>query len=41
MKLKFEIYIKKLHYNKKVFCVKTFIKRFFYFVCCIFSKDLF
>ena len=28
------MYIKKLHYYQKVSCVKTFIKRFFYFLCC-------
>ena len=37
MKLNFEMYIKQLHYYQKVFCVKAF-KRFFYFLCCIFSK---
>ena len=38
MKLKFEMYIKKLHYYQKVSCIKTFKRRFFYFLCCIFSK---
>ena len=31
------LYIKKLHYQK-VSCVKTFKQKFFYFLCCIFSK---
>ena len=30
-KLKFEMYIKKLHYHQKASCVKTFKRRFFYF----------
>ena len=38
MKLKFEIYIKKLHYYQKASCGKILIRRFFYFLCCIFSK---
>ena len=38
MKLKFEMYIKKLHYYQKVSSVKTFKRRFFYLLCCIFSK---
>ena len=38
MKLKFEVYIKKLRYYQKASCVKTFKRRFFYFLCCIFSK---
>ena len=41
MKLNFEMYIQKLHYYQKRSCSKTFIKRFFYFLCCIFSKDVF
>ena len=41
MKLIFEMYIKKLHYYKKVSCVKTFMKRFFYFLSYKFSKDVF
>ena len=38
MKLKLEMYIQKLHYHQKVSCVKKFKRRFFYFLCCIFSK---
>ena len=38
MKLKFEIYIKKLHYYQKASCVQIFKRRFFCFLCCIFSK---
>ena len=38
MKIKFEMYIKKLDYYQKVSCIKTFKRRFFYFLCCIFSK---
>ena len=38
MKLKFEMYIKKLHYYQKVSYVKILKRRFFYFLCCIFSK---
>ena len=38
MKLKIEMFITKLHYYQKVSCVKTFKRRFFYFLCCIFSK---
>ena len=41
MKLNFKMYIRKLHYYQKVSCVKTFIKRFFYFLCCVFSRDVF
>ena len=36
-KIHFQI-IKKLHYYQKASCVKTFKRRFFYFLCCIFSK---
>ena len=32
------MYIKKLHYYQKVSSVKTFKRRFFYFLCRIFSK---
>ena len=32
------MYTKKLHYHQKVSCVKTFERRFFYFLCCIFLK---
>ena len=41
MELNFEMYVKKLHYYRKVSCVKTFIKSLFYFLSCIFSKDVF
>ena len=41
MKLKFEICIKKLHYYQKLSCVKTFKRRFSYFLCFIFSKYVF
>ena len=30
--------LKKLHYYRKVSCVKTFKRRLLYFLCCIFSK---
>ena len=32
------LYVKKFNYYKKLSCVKTFQRRFFYFLCCIFSK---
>ena len=38
MKLNFGIYIYKLHQYKKESCVKTFKRRFFNFLCCIFPK---
>ena len=38
MKLNLEIYIKKLNYYQKVYCVKRFKRRLFYFLCCIFSN---
>ena len=41
MKLNFEMYVQKLHHYQKVSCVKIFIKRFFYSLRCIFSKDVF
>ena len=41
MKLNFKLYIKKWHYYQKVSCVKKFIKKLFYFLCCTFSKYVF
>ena len=38
MKLNFQMYIKKFHYYQKVSCVKTFKKRFFYFLCLYFPN---
>ena len=41
MKLKFEMYIKKLHYYQKVFCVKTFnLKKGFFIFCVVYFQNM-
>ena len=40
MKVKFEIYIEKLHYYQKVFCVKTFLEVFFFTFCAVYFQSM-